>query len=278
MDEPGCSMSAPASSSASMSSTSSLLAAQCSGVSWCQVPVAWASRSAPASASADTTWAGLGRWPGASAYRCSGVQELMRLVARPGSAASSARSQATPPPPLESGSKLEGTRIKRGAGILAGRRLTRRLTLRPFCGVFGAFGQGRAEQEQVAVGVDVRELAHLVVSIAWGPALAGAGRVELRAQLVGVLDRDVDPGSGAAGVVIRLEREVQRHAVPLADGEAGLGRRCGRAGRGEREPEPLVMLDRARHVGRRDARRDAEQAPERDVIGPLAGHRAWSFP
>jgi hypothetical protein len=149
----------------------------------------------------------------------------------------------------------------RGAGILAGRRLT----LRPFCGVFG---QGRAEQEQVAVGVDVRELAHLVVSIAWGPALPGAGRVELRAQLVGVLDRDVDPGSGAAGVVIRLEREVQRHAVPLADGEAGLGRRCGRPGRGEREPKPLVMLDRARHVGRRDARRDAEQAPECDKRGP----------
>jgi hypothetical protein len=70
---------------------------------------------------------------------------------------------AGPRPPLESGGELEGTRIVRGAGILA----RYRLTCRPLC---GALPQGRAEQEQVAVGVDVRELAHPIVRIVRGPA------------------------------------------------------------------------------------------------------------
>jgi len=103
----------------------------------------------------------------------------------------------------------------------------------------------------------VRELAHLVVRIVHGPALSGTGSIEFRAQLVGVRYRDVNPGSGPARVVIRLEREMQRHAVPRADGEAGLGGGSP-AGRRERETQTLVMLDRARHVRRRDARCCAE--------------------
>jgi hypothetical protein len=45
MDEPGRSMSAPTSSSASIRSTSLLLAAQCRVVIWCQGPTGWSSAS-----------------------------------------------------------------------------------------------------------------------------------------------------------------------------------------------------------------------------------------
>ena len=238
--------------------------------------VAWASRSAPASTSTETIAAGLGRWPGASAKRCSGVRELIRLVARPGSAASSVRTDpAAPALRAVANSKARGSCAANAVSCSAP-PATQQLadSCRRVCGFFG---QWRAEEKHVAIGIDVREFAHFVVGI----AQRGPGRRrtrEFRAQLVGVLDADVDPGGGAAGVVVRFDREVQLDALSPADGEAGLGGRGIGVGRREGEPEPLVVLDRARHVGRHQARRDAEEAPERDAIGLVVGHRPWSSP
>src|SRR6266508_2546991 len=70
---PGASTSAPASTRASRTSTSSLLAAQCSGVSACG-PTNGAFTSAPASTSAATTAGPLGKWPGQSVATCSSVR------------------------------------------------------------------------------------------------------------------------------------------------------------------------------------------------------------
>jgi hypothetical protein len=63
MDEPSRSISAPASRRASISTTSSLLAAQCNGVSRCHIRTAGASRSAPAAASVCAAWPLIPRGP-----------------------------------------------------------------------------------------------------------------------------------------------------------------------------------------------------------------------
>jgi hypothetical protein len=91
-DRPGASMWAPASRRASANSMSSLLAAQCSGVS--SRPsgsFTGASRSAPASTSTVTISRGLRRWPGQSAKRWRSVRDpahspsfTIRARARPG--------------------------------------------------------------------------------------------------------------------------------------------------------------------------------------------------
>ena len=64
IDEPACSISAPASSKALISATSSLLTAQCSGTSRCHIPTAGASRSTPATTSACTIAAAFRIGPG----------------------------------------------------------------------------------------------------------------------------------------------------------------------------------------------------------------------
>ena len=99
MIDPGASMLAPASRSASTSSTSSLLAAQCSGVSrGPSGPTIDASRSAPASARTATMPLGLRRWPGQSAKRWRRVRDpaaspsfTIQARARPGCLARSRR-------------------------------------------------------------------------------------------------------------------------------------------------------------------------------------------
>src|SRR5919201_371502 len=74
MTEPLASRSAPASSSASRTSTSSLLAAQCSGVSpW--TPANLALTSAPAAMSRRTALMALGKWPGQSVAICSSERD-----------------------------------------------------------------------------------------------------------------------------------------------------------------------------------------------------------
>jgi hypothetical protein len=95
-------MSAPVSRRASIRGTSSLLAAQCNGVSRCHMPTAGAWRSAPASTSVRTIATGFGLCPGQSAKRCNAVRAaplafLTVQQASSGWAASSRRSPSTSP-------------------------------------------------------------------------------------------------------------------------------------------------------------------------------------
>ena len=96
-------MSAPASSSASSTATSLLLAAQCSGVSACG-PAKRALTSAPASASSATVAAPSGKWPGQSVTTCSRPRDIppgpsspILAVASPGCSSSSRHSRARSP-------------------------------------------------------------------------------------------------------------------------------------------------------------------------------------
>jgi hypothetical protein len=69
------------------------------------------------------------------------------------------------------------------------------------------------EEQEVAVGVDVGQLAHLVVGVAGWAAPAPTGGEKLGGDLVGVFDAQVDPRGGAGGVVVMFEREVQLDSV-----------------------------------------------------------------
>jgi RNA polymerase sigma factor (sigma-70 family) len=102
IDAPVASMSAPPSISALATSTSSLLAAQCSGVSACQLPSTGALGSAPAAIRTATTCGPRGKKPGQSAAMCNGVPEpplssTTRAEARPGCSPSSPVSDSTSP-------------------------------------------------------------------------------------------------------------------------------------------------------------------------------------
>ena len=95
-------MSAPWSISARATSTSSLLAAQCNGVSLCQLPSTGALGSAPASISTATTSGPFGKNPGQSVAEWSAVPDpplssTSLAAARPERSASNTRSELTSP-------------------------------------------------------------------------------------------------------------------------------------------------------------------------------------
>jgi hypothetical protein len=102
IEAPVASISAPPSISARATSTSSLLAAQCNGVSACQLPSTEALGSAPASISVAATSGPCGKYPGQSVTACNGVPEpplssTRRAEARPGCSRSSTVSDPTSP-------------------------------------------------------------------------------------------------------------------------------------------------------------------------------------